>query len=115
MRRVISCFLVSVGSVFSLLSFFFFFNDTATTEIYTLSLHDALPILIVVGGRNSANTARLTEAALEECARTCQIESAEELEGLHIPPGAMVGVTAGASTPGWVIDEVVGILEKALE
>src|SRR5256886_17165110 len=28
----------------SFLSFFFFFNDTATTEIYTLSLHDALPI-----------------------------------------------------------------------
>jgi len=26
------------------LSYFFFFNDTATTEIYTLSLHDALPI-----------------------------------------------------------------------
>ena len=30
----------------SLFSFLFFFNDTATTEIYTLSLHDALPILI---------------------------------------------------------------------
>src|SRR5215204_6660101 len=30
---------------FSLFSYFFFFNDTATTEIYTLSLHDALPIL----------------------------------------------------------------------
>src|SRR3989442_7803762 len=28
-------------------SYFFFFNDTATTEIYTLSLHDALPILLV--------------------------------------------------------------------
>src|SRR5258708_23205553 len=28
------------------MSFFFFFNDTATTEIYTLSLHDALPILV---------------------------------------------------------------------
>src|SRR2546430_11073040 len=28
-------------------SFFFFFNDTATTEIYTLSLHDALPIYVV--------------------------------------------------------------------
>src|SRR2546430_11434817 len=28
----------------SIISFFFFFNDTATTEIYTLSLHDALPI-----------------------------------------------------------------------
>src|SRR6266700_8076989 len=30
--------------MFSRFSFFFFFNDTATTEIYTLSLHDALPI-----------------------------------------------------------------------
>src|SRR2546427_13145048 len=34
------------------LSFFFFFNDTATTEIYTLSLHDALPISI--SGTNRA-------------------------------------------------------------
>src|SRR5256885_11483860 len=32
------------------LSFFFFFNDTATTEIYTLSLHDALPILLTADG-----------------------------------------------------------------
>src|SRR6185312_17277674 len=32
------------SSIFHLYSFFFFFNDTATTEIYTLSLHDALPI-----------------------------------------------------------------------
>src|SRR5438094_10671384 len=30
--------------------FFFFFNDTATTEIYTLSLHDALPIFIAIPG-----------------------------------------------------------------
>src|SRR5260364_454888 len=37
-----SCFLAS--SLPALFSFFFFFNDTATTEIYTLSLHDALPI-----------------------------------------------------------------------
>src|SRR6202046_5968825 len=35
----------------SILSFFFFFNDTATTEIYTLSLHDALPIYLFAGGR----------------------------------------------------------------
>src|SRR3712207_7677273 len=33
------------------ISVFFFFNDTATTEIYTLSLHDALPICHVVPGR----------------------------------------------------------------
>src|SRR5260221_2945850 len=34
------------------ISFFFFFNDTATTEIYTLSLHDALPIYAAAGADN---------------------------------------------------------------
>src|SRR6266446_9700158 len=33
----------------SLFRYFFFFNDTATTEIYTLSLHDALPIYAIIG------------------------------------------------------------------
>src|SRR5437764_14475939 len=41
----ISCTSLSVLFFFSL-SLFFFFNDTATTEIYTLSLHDALPIYL---------------------------------------------------------------------
>src|SRR2546425_11065486 len=36
--------IVITWHIFSHLFFFFFFNDTATTEIYTLSLHDALPI-----------------------------------------------------------------------
>src|SRR5260370_441537 len=40
--------------------FFFFFNDTATTEIYTLSLHDALPILQIPPGTSSQMQAFLT-------------------------------------------------------
>src|SRR6266542_6274786 len=39
----------------TLFSFFFFFNDTATTEIYTLSLHDALPISAADPGPRPAN------------------------------------------------------------
>src|SRR3712207_7989106 len=45
-RFIFSCFYFYA----SLLYFFFFFNDTATTEIYTLSLHDALPILVGLAG-----------------------------------------------------------------
>src|SRR5256885_15962337 len=45
--------------------FFFFFNDTATTEIYTLSLHDALPIYILLVEDNAADV-RLTEEVLAE-------------------------------------------------
>src|SRR2546430_4294723 len=43
-------------------SHFFFFNDTATTEIYTLSLHDALPIS-VLGARRAARTLRTMDAS----------------------------------------------------
>src|SRR5437899_8176566 len=42
------------SSVYSYSSIFFFFNDTATTEIYTLSLHDALPISSPPGFRSDA-------------------------------------------------------------
>ena len=38
------CVVVSAVGKVIVCAFFFFFNDTATTEIYTLSLHDALPI-----------------------------------------------------------------------
>ena len=46
---------------------FFFFNDTATTEIYTLSLHDALPISLVVGEHSAAVTERLAADAEGAC------------------------------------------------
>src|SRR5215208_8114616 len=43
--------------LFSLFAVFFFFNDTATTEIYTLSLHDALPIWLLGSSDYSAQLA----------------------------------------------------------
>src|SRR3712207_7886314 len=52
---------------FVIVLFFFFFNDTATTEIYTLSLHDALPILTLlcerprIGPHRDAMQARIAE------------------------------------------------------
>src|SRR5688572_32542102 len=50
---------------FSLLFSFFFFNDTATTEIYTLSLHDALPISRLPARRAVRHVDRLLRAAHE--------------------------------------------------
>src|SRR2546430_1569408 len=48
-RSMSTCFDRSIHSNMHHVIFFFFFNDTATTEIYTLSLHDALPICAVAG------------------------------------------------------------------
>ena len=59
----------------TLLSYCFFFNDTATTEIYTLSLHDALPILIL-----QANHER---QALESKVQTLERQKVEQDDLLH--------------------------------
>src|SRR5215475_3863775 len=58
---------------------FFFFNDTATTEIYTLSLHDALPISIAPDWccRRIASTRRLPQSRSEE--HTSELQSRENL------------------------------------
>src|SRR3712207_7250783 len=50
---------MSGGRHFRTSLFFFFFNDTATTEIYTLSLHDALPILVVGELRAASDGGRI--------------------------------------------------------
>src|SRR2546422_9403730 len=48
-------------------SLFFFFNDTATTEIYTLSLHDALPISLRAGPHGRLRGSQCCHAAMETC------------------------------------------------
>src|SRR6267154_3655535 len=50
--------------------FFFFFNDTATTEIYTLSLHDALPITLIVPYAAGGSNDTLSRILAEHMSRT---------------------------------------------
>src|SRR5256885_5917674 len=54
----------------SLFSFFFFFNDTATTEIYTLSLHDALPISVRLAPAARPSAPARVDASLREYRRS---------------------------------------------
>jgi 4-hydroxy-3-methylbut-2-enyl diphosphate reductase len=64
--------------------------------------------MIVIGGRESSNTAKLYSICKENCPDTLWIESPEELEGLNLITSAhtIVGIAAGASTPSGVIQEV---------
>ena len=68
--------------------------------------------MIVIGGRSSANTKRLAGICRADCPRTWHIETAAELKRLRLKKTDTVGVTAGASTPDWVIKEVVARLEE---
>src|SRR3712207_7542186 len=59
------------------MAYFFFFNDTATTEIYTLSLHDALPI-------SQTKLPRQTEAQLEKILNSLPREHTRGIERLRL-------------------------------
>jgi 4-hydroxy-3-methylbut-2-enyl diphosphate reductase len=68
--------------------------------------------MFVVGGRNSANTNRLAEICRESGVPTFHIETADEIDESAVKGLRVVGLTAGASTPDWIIDEVKARLER---
>ena len=68
--------------------------------------------MLVVGGRNSANTARLREICEGTGTPTHHIETAQELDASWFVEAERVGVTAGASTPEWIIEQVVARLRE---
>lgn len=75
-------------------------------------LCEKVDALIVVGGRNSANTQRLGEIAQGLGCPVFMVESEEDLDLEKIAAFGTVGVTAGASTPNWVINSIVEVLEN---
>ena len=70
-----------------------------------LELSEKVDVMLVIGGRNSANTTRLAQLCAEKC-RTYHIETAAELSPVWLDKANKVGITAGASTPDWIIGEV---------
>ena len=86
----------------------------ATTK-QQAAARDILPqvdVMVVVGGRNSANTTHLAEISREEETPTYHIESAAELDPAWFKHTESVGITAGASTPDWSVQEVVTRLKE---
>jgi 4-hydroxy-3-methylbut-2-enyl diphosphate reductase len=75
-------------------------------------LAERVDAMIVVGGRNSANTQRLAEICAATGAPTHHVETAAEVSADWVREARRVGVTAGASTPAWIVDEVVARLRQ---
>lgn len=71
------------------------------------AIKDGIDTLVVVGGKNSANTQRLAQIGKNSNIKTFHIESEEELYDEDFKNSSYVLVTAGASTPGWIINNVL--------
>lgn len=80
-------------------------NATDTRQSDAAELAKASDIMLVVGGRHSSNTVKLYEVCSRYC-KTYHIENSDELRSLKLPDAEKIGITAGASTPAYIIKEV---------
>lgn len=80
----------------------------------TAELARTVDAMVVVGGRESANTARLAKMCREAGGVVFHVESEKELRGISFNQLTRIGVTAGASTPHWLIERVVEALGARL-
>ncbi len=87
-------------------------DSTHRRQDEMLNLGKEVDVIVVVGGRGSANTRRLGEFARGMGKPVFLVESEDELDPAALAGFKSIGVTAGASTPSWVIDKVVKALEE---
>ena len=86
-------------------------NATTGQQAAARELARRAPVVVVVGGKESANTRHLAEVCEEEGARAYHIETPDELRPEWFAGVARVGVTAGASTPDYAVEDVIARLE----
>ena len=85
---------------------------TSQRQESALRLAQQVEVMVVVGGKNSANTNRLSQLCEQTGVPTHHVETAAELDPQWFRGARKTGVTAGASTPEWLIHEVVEALRR---
>lgn len=85
---------------------------TAGHQASCAALAREVDVMVVIGGRISANTTRLAEIAASLCPRTHHVEGADELRPEWFEGARVIGITAGASTPASQIDAVREALQR---
>ncbi|ADO76938.1 bifunctional 4-hydroxy-3-methylbut-2-enyl diphosphate reductase/30S ribosomal protein S1 [Halanaerobium praevalens] len=87
-------------------------NTTDVRQSSAKKLAEDVDIMFVIGGHNSANTTRLAEICTVTNTPTYHIETAAEIKKEWLSEKNKVGITAGASTPDWLIREVVQLMNE---
>jgi 4-hydroxy-3-methylbut-2-enyl diphosphate reductase len=80
-------------------------TDKRQTEAEKISKE--VDMVLVIGGENSSNTNKLYEICKANCRQTYKIQTADDIPSVDIKKFKKIGITAGASTPDWVIKEVI--------
>lgn len=87
-------------------------NATRIRQEECLNLSKKVDVMIVIGGNNSSNTDKLYQIAKNNCKKAYKIETIDQLPLQSIKKYNTIGITAGASTPSWIIEEVVNRMDN---
>lgn len=87
-------------------------NSTKKRQSEVAKLAGAVDLVVVVGGRGSGNTQRLVKVAQSQGTRTVHVETDDELSSDLLWDVQTVGITAGASTPNWLIMSVIDKIKE---
>jgi 4-hydroxy-3-methylbut-2-enyl diphosphate reductase len=82
-------------------------NATFDNQEATAKLASEVGVMLIVGGRNSSNTRQLHAIALGRCEKSYLIEDSGDLDPAWFEGAEVCGIGAGASTPDWIIKEVI--------
>ena len=86
--------------------------EVITNQDAARELSKEVDIMIVIGGKNSSNTKQLHYICVDNCKDSYLIENVNELDSSWFINKELCGITAGASTPDWIIQQVVNQIEK---
>ena len=81
-------------------------NATQERQVEARQIASQVDVMIVIGGRNSSNTQKLYEICRRECKETYYIQTLKDFKPEKAGSVRSVGITAGASTPNQIIEEV---------
>ena len=87
-------------------------NATFENQDAAKELSKEADVMIVIGGKNSSNTKQLFNICKENCKDSYLVENASELQKEWFEGKKVCGITAGASTPNWIIEEVIENIKK---
>ncbi len=87
-------------------------TDTNNRQSEALRLAEEVDIMVVVGGKTSANTKHLAELSETHGAHSYHIEGPDELQSEWFDGVKVAGLMSGASTPGWLVDSVQARMEE---
>lgn len=88
-------------------------NATQKRQEACIELAKKSDVMLIIGGKNSSNTLKLYELSKKYCDKTYYIENYREIPYKNIDKNTKVGISAGASTPDWIIEEVIQYVRKS--